>query len=159
MGSWPIFAETAGFFSKLLGSPALQGKSKIPFGAGDHEIGHGRNITWTLRAVAAGFRVAVEALGHITEAWIGTNWIVTVTASGTRDTTPFHATHMSRSTRRTSRWDTSLHTTPEAILRRVRDRWSIEGWHSIREPQLREDGHHDRGQWRGADRNRLGLRL
>jgi hypothetical protein len=33
-----------------------------------------------------------EAPEQITETWIGTNWIVDVTASGTRVTTPFHAT-------------------------------------------------------------------
>jgi hypothetical protein len=102
----------------------FQGKRKIPFGAGHHEVGHDRNITWTLRAVAAGFRVAVEAPEHITEAWIGTNWVVEVTASGTHNARPVHATHLSRSTRRTTRCDTSLRTTPEAMLQLVRDRWS-----------------------------------
>ena len=28
----------------------FQGKRHIPFVAMDHEIGHGRNITWALRA-------------------------------------------------------------------------------------------------------------
>jgi hypothetical protein len=83
----------------------------------DHEISHGRDITWTLRAVAAGFRVAVEAPKHITEAWAGTSWIVKVTASGTRDGKPFQATHLQGFTRRTFRCDTSLRTTPEALLR------------------------------------------
>jgi hypothetical protein len=39
----------------------FQGKRKIPFVAGDHEVGHGRVITWTLRALAEGFRKAVAA--------------------------------------------------------------------------------------------------
>jgi hypothetical protein len=90
----------------------FQGKRKIPFGARDQEVGHGRDITRTLRAK--------QAPEHITEAWIGTNWIVEVTASGTRDTTRFHATHL---------FLTSLRTTPEAVLQLVRPRWSIEGWH------------------------------
>jgi hypothetical protein len=53
----------------------FQGKRKIPFVATDHEVGHGRDIIWMLRA-----RQAPE---HISEAWIGTSWIVEVMASGT----------------------------------------------------------------------------
>ncbi len=102
----------------------FQGTRKIPFGAWDHEVGHGRNNTWTLRAVAAGFRVAVEAPEHITEAWIGTNWIVEVSASGTRERTPCHTSHLSRSTKRTHQCDTSLRTTSEAMLQLVRGRWN-----------------------------------
>jgi hypothetical protein len=33
----------------------------------------------------------------------------------------------------------SLRTTPEGLLRPVLDRWSIEGWHWIRDTQLQED--------------------
>ena len=80
----------------------FQGKRKIPFVAMDHEISHGRNIAWTLRA-----KPAPE---HITEAWVGTSWIVEVVANGTHDGKPFHATH---------RFITSLRTTPEALLRQV----------------------------------------
>ena len=89
--------------------------------AGDHEIGHGRNITWSLRAK--------EAPEHIREAWVGTSWIAEVTATGRRDGKAFQATHLFWFTRRTSRCDTSLRTTPDALLQRVRDRWNIEGWH------------------------------
>ncbi len=110
----------------------FQGKRHIPFVATDHEIGHGRNITWALRAK--------QAPEHIRVAWIGTSWIMEVTASGTRDGKPFHATHL---------FLTSLHTTPEALLQMVRDRWSIEGWHWIRDTQLHEDAHRYRGN--GAD--------
>jgi hypothetical protein len=46
----------------------FQGKRKFPFVPTDHEVGHGRDITWLLRA-----RQAPE---HISEAWIGTSWIV-----------------------------------------------------------------------------------
>ena len=101
--------------------------------ASDHEIGHGRNITWTLRAK--------EAPEHIREAWIGTSWIAEVTASGSRDSKPFRATHL---------FLTSLRTTPEALLRLVRDRWSIEGWHWIRDTQLHEDAHRYRGNGAGV---------
>ena len=52
----------------------FQGKRHIPFVATDHEISHGRDITWTLRAK--------EAPEHISEAWIGTSWIVEVSATG-----------------------------------------------------------------------------
>ena len=37
----------------------FQGKRTIPFVARDQEISHGRDITWTLRALAEGFREAV----------------------------------------------------------------------------------------------------
>jgi hypothetical protein len=53
-----------------------------------------------------------------------------MTATGTRDGKPFQAQHLCLFTRRTSRCDTSLRTTPEALLQLVvRDRWSIECWH------------------------------
>ena len=101
--------------------------------ATDHEIGHGRAITWTLRAK--------QAPKHITEAWIGTSWIVEVTASGARDSKPFRATHL---------FLTNLRTTPEAPLRLVRDRWSIEGWHWIRDTQLHEEAHRYQGNGAGV---------
>jgi hypothetical protein len=40
---------------------------------------------------------------------------------------------------------TSLRTTPKALLQLVRDRWSIEGWHWIRNTQLHENAHRYRG--------------
>ena len=59
----------------------FQGKRKIPFVAMDHEVSHGRVITCTLRA----------KLGqpHIAQAWVGTWWIVEVTASETCDGSRF----------------------------------------------------------------------
>ena len=120
----------------------FQGKQHIPFVATDHEVGHGRDISWTLRAKAAP--------EHICEAWIGTSWIVEVTASGTRDDKPFQATHLYQPAKRTSRFDTSLRTAPEALLQLVRDRWSIEGWHWIRDTQLHEDAHRYRGNGAGV---------
>jgi predicted transposase YbfD/YdcC len=101
--------------------------------ATDHEISHGRDITWRLRAK--------QAPEHITEAWIGTSWIVEVTASGRRDGKPFQANHL---------FLTSLRTTPEALLQLVRDRWSIEGWHWITGTQLHEDAHRYRGNGAGV---------
>ena len=60
----------------------FQGKRRIPFIATDHEISHGRDITWTLRAR--------QAPDHIREAWIGTSWIVEMTANGSRDGKPLY---------------------------------------------------------------------
>ena len=45
---------------------------------------------------------------------------------------------------------TSLRTTPEALLRLVRERWSLESWHWIRDTQLREDHHLYRGNGAGV---------
>jgi len=53
--------------------------------ATDHEVGHGRDIRWTLRAK--------EAPVHIKANWQGTSWIAEVIATGTRDGKPFTATH------------------------------------------------------------------
>lgn len=111
----------------------FQGTRKIPFVATDHEVGHGREITWTLRAK--------EAPEHIRSAWSGTSWIVEVVTEGRRDGQPFRATHL---------FLTSLRTTPEALLRLVRDRLSLEGWHWIRDTQLHEDAHRYRGNGAGA---------
>jgi predicted transposase YbfD/YdcC len=44
----------------------------------------------------------------------------------------------------------SLRTTPEALLKLVRDRWSIESWHWIRDTQLHEDAHRYRGNGAGV---------
>jgi predicted transposase YbfD/YdcC len=111
----------------------FQGKRKIPFVATEHEISHGRDITWTLRAK--------EAPEHIRQTWSGTSWIAEVSTSGTRDGKPFQATHL---------FLTSLRTTPEALLQLVRDRWSLESWHWIRDTQLHEDDHRYRGNGAGA---------
>ena len=64
----------------------FQGKRTIPFVATDQEISHGRGITLTLRAK--------EALQHILESWVGTSWILEMTATGTRDGRPFQAQHL-----------------------------------------------------------------
>jgi hypothetical protein len=111
----------------------FQGKRQIPFEETDHEIGHGRDITWILRAK--------EAPEHIKETWIGTSWIVELTATGRRDGRPFQATHL---------FLTSLRTTPKALLRLVRERWSLESWHWIRDTQLHEDAHRYRGNGAGV---------
>ena len=111
----------------------FEGKRQISFLATDHELGHGRDITWTLQAK--------EAPEHIRQAWLGTSWIVEVATTGTRDGKPFNAKHL---------FLTSIRTTPETLLQLVRDRWSIEGWHWIRDTQLKEDAHRYRGNGAGV---------
>ena len=74
--------------------------------ATDHVRGHGRDIFRTLRAK--------EAPEYIKANWHGTSWIMEVIAKGTRDGKPFNTVH---------RFITSLRTTPEALLRLVRERW------------------------------------
>ena len=73
-----------------------------------------------------------------------------VSTSGIRDGKPFQTTHLAYFMQRTSRCDTSLRTTPEALLQLVRDRWSLESWHWIRDTQLHEDDHRYRGNGAGA---------
>ena len=72
---------------------------------------------------------------------MGTSWILEMTATGTRDGKPFQAKNL---------FLTSLRTTPEALLQLVRDRWSIECWHWIRDTQLHDDAHRYRGYGTGA---------
>ena len=100
----------------------FQGKRQIPFVATDHEVNYGRDISW----------------------------IVEVAADGIRDGKPFKATHLALFIQRTSRCDTSLRTTPEALIKLVRDRWSIEGWQWIRDTQHHEDAHRYRGSGAGV---------
>jgi hypothetical protein len=52
----------------------------------DHEVSHGRDITWSLRAR--------EAPNHIKVEWPGSSWIVEVIAIGTREGKPFKAIHL-----------------------------------------------------------------
>ena len=104
----------------------FQGKRHIPFTAPDHEKRHGRDTLWELSAK--------EAPEHIKENWPGSAWIVevitdTLTAGGQR-------------TVRRHLFLTSIRTTPDALLRLIRQRWSIENeWHWARDAQLGEDAH------------------
>lgn len=111
----------------------LQGMRYIPFAAMDHEVSHGRDIAWTLRAK--------KALEHIREALICTSWIVELKADGIRDDKPFRANHL---------FLTSLCFMPEALLQLLREHWRIAGWHWIRDTQLHEDGHSCGGNGAGA---------
>ena len=64
-----------------------------------------------------------------------------VSATGHRDGKPFQAVHL---------FLTGLRTTPEGLLRLVRELWSVESWHWIRDTQLHEDAHRYRGNGAGA---------
>lgn len=59
---------------------------------------------------------AKERPEHIKANWPGSAWIVELLASGTREGRTFKARHL---------FLTSLRTTPEALLRLIRERWSI----------------------------------
>ena len=104
----------------------FQGKRHIPFMAMDQEEKHGRDTLWGLRAR--------EAPEHIKANWPGSAWFMKVLTTTTT----------SRGTRGTKRhlFITSIRTTPEALLRMIRQRWSIENeWHWARDAQLGEDAH------------------
>jgi predicted transposase YbfD/YdcC len=104
----------------------FQGKRHIPFTATDHEKRHWRDTNWELRAK--------ESPENIKANWPGSAWIVemittTTTRKGKRTTTRH-------------RFITNIRTTPEALLRLIRQRWSIENeWHWARDAQLAEDAH------------------
>ena len=87
----------------------FQGKRKIPFTATDYEKRHGRDTTWNLRAK--------EAPDHIKANWPGCSWIVEVISTVTRKGKRVEQAH---------HFLTSLRTAPKALLRLVRQRWSIE---------------------------------
>jgi predicted transposase YbfD/YdcC len=98
---------------------------RVPFQASASERGHGRESTWTLRAV--------EAPTTIKEIWPGSALIISVRSAGTRE---------GRAINETRYYVTSLRTTEKALLQHVRDRWSIENsWHWVRDTHLREDAH------------------
>ena len=88
----------------------FEGKRKIPFAASDHEKRHGRDTVWELRAK--------EAPEHIKANWPGSAWIVEVV-------TDTLSSKGKRSVRR-HLFLTSVRTTPQALLRLIRQRWSIE---------------------------------
>jgi hypothetical protein len=89
------------------------------------ENGHGRTTTWTLRAR--------EATDVIRQDWPGASWVIELVTTGTRKGKPYRHVHY---------FITSVRTAANALLRLVRQRWSIENeWHWARDTQLREDAH------------------
>jgi predicted transposase YbfD/YdcC len=112
----------------------FQGKRHIPFTATDHNDKHGRHTIWELRAK--------EAPEHIKDSWPGCSWIIEMT------TITITLTRKGTRTIRSLTFITTLRTRPEALLRLIRQRWSIENeWHWAREAKLGEDAQ------RYADRN------
>jgi predicted transposase YbfD/YdcC len=88
-------------------------------------VDHGRDITWTLRAM--------PATAWVVEHWPGSATIISVRSQGIRE---------GRTVDETRYYATSLRTSADALLRHVRQRWSIENsWHWPRDTRLREDAH------------------
>ena len=79
------------------------------FKASKHEVGHGRDITWTLRGM--------PAPDWVIENWPGSTTVISVRSQGRRD---------GKTVDETRYYVTSLRTSASALLRHVRDRWSIE---------------------------------
>ena len=104
----------------------FQGKRHIPFTARAQDDKHGRDTIWELRAK--------EAPEHIKENWPGCSWIIELTSTT--------VTRKGKRATRTLCFLTTLRTAPEALLRLIRQRWSIENeWHWARDAQLGEDAH------------------
>jgi predicted transposase YbfD/YdcC len=88
-------------------------------------VKRGRDITWTLRAMPAPEWVA--------EQWPGSATIIAVRSHGIREGKPQDETRY---------YVSSLRTGAKALLRAIRQRWSIENsWHWVRDVPLREDAH------------------
>jgi len=67
------------------------------------------------------------------EQWPGSATIIAERSQGTRDGRPVDEARY---------YVTSLRTSTKALLRQVRNRWSIENsWHWVRDVALREDAH------------------
>jgi predicted transposase YbfD/YdcC len=106
-------------------SRQFEGKRQIPFTATAEEKRHGRDTHWELRAK--------EAPDHIKQAWPGSAWIVELITTKTTRKGTSRVSHL---------FITTIRTTPEALLRLIRQRWSIENeWHWVRDTQLGEDAH------------------
>jgi predicted transposase YbfD/YdcC len=79
---------------------------------------------------------AKEAPDHIKEAWPGSAWIVELI------TTTIKRKRKGKGSVRRHLFITTVRTTPEALLRLIRQRWSIENeGHWARDTQLGEDVH------------------
>jgi hypothetical protein len=98
---------------------------RMPWRTSKREVKPGRDITWTLRAM--------PAPEWVVEQWPGSATIIAVGSHGFREGKPTDET----------RYDvTSLRTGADALLRHVRQRWSIENsWRRGRDVPLKEDTH------------------
>ena len=98
---------------------------RIHWRTSKREIKRGRDITWELRAM--------PAPAWVVEQWPGSTTIIAVRSHGIRDGKPQDETRY---------YVSSLRTGAEALLRSIRQRWSIENsWHWVRDVSLREDAH------------------
>ena len=84
----------------------FQGKRHIPFTATDHEKRLGHDTSWEVRAK--------ESPEHIKANWPGSAWIVEKINTRT--------TRKGKRTTTRHRFITSIRTTPEALLRLIRQR-------------------------------------
>jgi hypothetical protein len=98
---------------------------RIPWRTSKREIKRGRDITWDL--------LAMPAPEWVMEQWPGSATIIAVRSHGILDGKPQDET----------RYDvSSLRTGAKALLRAIRQRWSIDNsWHWVRDVPLREDAH------------------
>ena len=98
---------------------------RIPWRTTKREIKRGRGITWTLRAM--------PAPEWVMEQWPGSATIIAVRTHGTREGKPQDETRY---------YVSSLRIGAKAMLKAIRQRWSIENsWHWVRDVPLREDAH------------------
>ena len=98
---------------------------RIPWRTTKREIKRGRDITWTLRAM--------PAPEWVMEQWPGSATIIAVRTHGTREGKPQDETRY---------YVSSLRIGAKAMLKAMRQRWSIENsWHWVRDVPLREDAH------------------
>jgi len=98
---------------------------RFPWRTSKREIKRGRDITWSLRAM--------PAPAWVMEQWPGSATIIAVRSHGTRDGKPQDETGY---------YVSSLRTGAKALLKAIRQRWSIENcWHWVRDVPLREDAH------------------
>jgi hypothetical protein len=78
----------------------------------------------------------------VMEQWPGSATIIAVRSHGTRAGKPQDETRYYVVAERTYRCDSSLRTGAKAMLKAIRQRWSIENsWHWVRDVPLREDAH------------------
>ena len=82
---------------------------RTPLQASRREVGHGRDITWTLRGM--------PAPEWVVENWPGSATVIAVRSKGIRDGKRIDETRTYGFAERTSRCDTRLRTGAEALLR------------------------------------------
>ena len=98
---------------------------RFPWRTSTREIKRGRDITWDLRAM--------PAPEWVVEQWPGSATIIAVRSHGIRDGKPQDETRY---------YVSSLRSGAMALLKAIRQRWSIENsWHWVRDVPLREDAH------------------